>query len=115
MSKYSVPKINKFAPPEMYKAFCISTSRRVAIRQFTLRRPLAPMVVRPPVPLTTQNRLKALEVAQFRQFTLLTSYLMREMKTVMMKVLCQYIERQGVWEGKNNAARFVNAVDSVQV
>ena len=100
LSKGSVPKMYKFGPPEMHKAFCISTSRRVAIRQFTLRRPLAPMVARPPVPLTTQNRLKALEAAQFRQFTLLTSYLMREIKSVIMNVRLHSIDLQGVWEGK---------------
>jgi len=100
LSKGSDPKMYKFGPPEMHKAFCISTSRRVAIRQFTLRGPLAPMVARPPVPLTTQNRLKALEAAQFRQFTLLTSYLMREIKSVIMNVRLHSIDLQGVWEGK---------------
>ena len=48
----------------------------------------------------TQNRLKALEAAQFRQLTLLTSYLMREMKTVMINVHCHQFKRQVVWEGK---------------
>ena len=58
------------------------------------------MVARPPVPLTTQNRLKALEAAQFRLFTLLTSYLMREIKSVIMNVRLHSIDLQGVWEGK---------------
>ena len=88
LSKCSGSKMCKFDTPEMHKTFCISTSSRVTNRQFTLRRPLTRMVARPPVPATTQNRLKALEAATFHQFTFSTNYLMREMMTVMMKVQC---------------------------
>ena len=42
----------------------------------------------------------SMAIQGYRQFTLLTSYLMREIKSVIMNVLLHSIDLQGVWEGK---------------